>query len=110
MLALWQAADKFDVLFGCMLAGLFFSIGFLYVMIKANMARNEARDKTLAKRIARLDAKYNLVNGIVPRICDEIVRMGGMPLIEQHHTGDYTNSNSLFNGNYRAPKPDDIQP
>jgi len=103
MAALWASADKFDVLFGCLLAGLFFAVGFLFVMIKSNMARNEARDKTLAKRIARLDDKYNLHTATIPRICDAIVVIGGPRLIEQHHSGDWTNANRLFNPPKEAP-------
>ncbi len=107
MLALWHAADKFDVLFGCCFMALFFAVGFIYVTITKDqglqvIVNNEARDalekknQELLKRLARLNHKYNLLNGIMMRVCDQVYGLTGVRLIKQHRSGDCQQVNPLF--------------
>lgn len=45
---------------------------------------------------ARLSAKYQLINTNFARACDEIHRLGGIKLIKQHRSGEYTGTNPLL--------------
>lgn len=43
-----------------------------------------------------LSSKYNSLNTLTARVCDEVYRLGGMRLIKQHRGGDYEPINPLF--------------
>lgn len=47
-------------------------------------------------RVSFLSGKYHLLNANFARACDEIYRLGGMKLIRQHHSGEYTAVNPLL--------------
>jgi len=96
MLALWSAATKIEVLFGCCILGLFFAVGFLFTMLLNERKERRIADSKLNKARKQLGKKYHLLNTFSIRLHDKLVDMGGRGFIKQHRDGDVEMTAELF--------------